>query len=55
MIKFKLLAKLSGHTAVLYKHFMFIYGGKISPMENSSNLYKFDYETSSWSKIKLNG
>lgn len=33
---------LSGHTANLYKNFMYVYGGRLTASKSSNILYRFD-------------
>jgi hypothetical protein len=50
--KFIYLVAVNGHTAVVYKNFMYLYGGKISPVLNTPDVYKFDLNKFSWELLE---
>lgn len=42
------------HTAVVWKNYMFIFGGKKSTNTDVCELYRFDFETNQWMFIRTN-
>eukprot|EP01080_Neovahlkampfia_damariscottae_P008181 gene8181-9_t len=48
-------AKLSGHTAIVYKSSMYVFGG-IDRLKNYSNsVYEFNFETKKWKLFEVKG